>query len=52
MYTMCKDGVIRIVATEAEAARWESLGYKKVAAAEEVPKTHIEKGGKKSMSEG
>lgn len=30
MYKMKKDGVVRIVATEAEKKRWEALGYKTV----------------------
>ncbi len=27
MYKMQKDGVVRVVATEAEAERWEAIGY-------------------------
>lgn len=27
MFRMKKDGIVRIVATEAEAERWEDLGY-------------------------
>lgn len=32
MYKLKKDGVVRIVTTEAEAERWEGLGYKQEAA--------------------
>lgn len=29
MFKLKKNGIIRIVATEAEAQRWEALGYKR-----------------------